>query len=131
MRRSPIGATVLLMFMWTMVVSIPAVLATHNAGNSHTTNGVYHGWVRNAAGSQYNFHAWTEHGHGSKWAAVIHADASHSHCSVHDNVDHVHCDATVGNCCNHGSGHDAPDGSTLRYNDGHGIELHTMEAILN
>lgn len=119
-----------LLVLATFVVA-PAVLATHNTGNSHTTNGIYHGWVRNAVASQYNFHAWTEHGHGSKFATVTHADGSHSHCGVIDNVDHVHCESLVGNCCNHDSGHKAPSGSAQRYNDGHGVELHEMEAILS
>jgi hypothetical protein len=103
-------------------------LATHSTFNDHSENAVWHGWQRSVSGDSYTFHAWTEHGHGSKYVSVVHDDVSHGHCGVVDNLDHVHCTAT-GLSLLHASGHDGPAGDRRTYNDGHGIPLHLMEAI--
>jgi len=100
--------------------------------NFHTTGNVYHGWWQDwdPARAKYQFHGWTEHGHGSKYASIVHQGATHSHCSVIDDKDHVHCNAWVGST-HHQSGHKAPSGGgdCADYGDGHGICLHTMEAL--
>lgn len=104
--------------------------AGHDVDNSHTINGVFHGYTRryHSFDGGYHFHAWSDHGHGSKNAYLQHDNAAHLHCTNTDNVDHVHCDAHV-STVNHSSGHDAPAGDRQRFNDGHGIDWHIMEAI--
>lgn len=124
-------ATCLLALAAATVGQAPAV-ASHDVDNSHTINGVYHGYTRryHSFDGGFHFHAWSDHGHGSKHASVRHTGATHTHCSNTDNVDHVHCDAHLGSV-SHESWHDGPAGSDRTYGDGHGIDLHNMEAILS
>lgn len=114
-----------------VAIQLP-VLANHDVDNSHTINGVFHGFTRryHSFDGGYHFHAWSDHGHGSKYASVHHTGATHRHCANSDNVDHVHCDAHL-NSTSHESWHDGPAGDNRTYGDGHGIDLHNMEAILS
>lgn len=113
-----------------LVLAPTTAIASHDVDNSHRINGVFHGYTRryHSFDGGYHFHAWSEHGHGSKNAYVQHDNAAHLHCTNTDNVDHVHCDAHVANV-NHSSAHDVPSGSRQRFDDGHGIDWHIMEAI--
>jgi hypothetical protein len=121
----------LLVLVFLMASQLP-VVANHDVDNSHTINGVFHGYTRryHSFDGGYHFHAWSDHGHGTKHAGVYHTGATHSHCLNTDNVDHVHCDAHL-NSISHESWHDGPAGDDRTYGDGHGIDLHNKEAILS
>ncbi|MGH9892552.1 MAG: hypothetical protein ACREA0_11310 [bacterium] len=129
-----LGALLGLILFVALLLGQAQVLAGHDTSNEHTNNGIYHGWVRryHAFDSGYHYHAWTEHGHGYKYVSGTHAGITHSHCDRLNNTDHVHCDYHVGGV-KHSSFHDAPGGGTAcdKFNDGHGICAHEMEAILS
>jgi glyoxylate utilization-related uncharacterized protein len=129
-RLGSFAATFAILVLVTLAVVASPATASHDVDNSHTTNGVFHGYTRryHAFDGGYHFHAWSDHGHGEKNAYIQHDNASHLHCNNVDNVDHVHCDAHV-STVNHSSAHDAPNGSSQTFNDGHGIGWHIMEAI--
>jgi hypothetical protein len=126
---------VLILFSSSILVasSSPAFAAcSFDKDNDHVVSGITHGWDRFFCqpANNYNYDAFTNHGHGDKYAALWHSDASHIHCDdIGNGSVNAFCSATVPNT-HHETFHDAPLGGCLnRYGDGHGIDCHDMEAL--
>jgi hypothetical protein len=119
--------------LFALIVLILVVFAAiaFAVSNHHVVQGIGHGWQRDPVGNDFNYHVWTQHGHGAnKFASLEHSDGSHTHCASLGDSDHVHCERNVANK-QHESGHDVRNpGGCDDYADGHGICIHLMEAII-
>jgi hypothetical protein len=107
-----------------------AICSSDNT-NSHTVGGVPHGWSRVFCqpSNDYTFTVWTNHGHGTKYVALVHAALEHTHC---DNLATGSTNATCsrsGLNVHHASFHGTGSSCYDRYNDGHGFDCHVMEAL--
>lgn len=118
-------------------VVLVAVDSAHAAcspdkSNSHTQGSVPHGWSRVFCqpANNYNFSAWTNHGHGQKCVAIWHSGASHLHCDqLASGSQNASCQA-YGINVHHYSWYDVAGVSCVdRYADGHGFDCHQMEAL--
>lgn len=121
-------ATALFTALFVTWASPAHAVCSSDAANNHTTGSVPHGWSRVFCqpANTYNFTAWTNHGHGTKYVALIHSAFTHTHC---DSLANASC-STSGLNINHGSWHEVASAScTDRFNDGHGFDCHEMEAL--
>jgi hypothetical protein len=105
-----------------------------SATSAHTPSGtgVFHGWDRVLIQPQcidYDFDAWTNHGHGDKYVALVHSTGTfHTHCdSLATGSQNASCSRTLSSK-QHMSFH-STDGTDGLYGDGHGISDHFMEAL--
>jgi hypothetical protein len=119
--------------LFALIVLIVVVFAAiaFAVSNHHVVKGIGHGWQRDPVGSNFNYHVWTQHGHGAnKTVQLWHSDTSHAHCTAVGDADHVHCESNVANK-RHESVHDVRNaGGCDEYADGHGICIHVMEEIV-
>lgn len=116
-----------------LVWSLPAyAVCSSDKTNNHTVGSVSHGWSRVFCqpANNYNFTAWTNHGHGTKFVEIAYNDTSHVHCSsIVSGSKNASCSKSGINS-SHMSGHDiATPTCTDRFNDRHGIDCHFMEAL--
>jgi hypothetical protein len=93
---------------------------------------VFHGWDRYFCqpANNYDFNAFTNHGHGKKYVALWHSGTTHLHCDDYVNgAADAFCSDIVNNT-SHYTWHDVADLScTDRMSDGHGFDCHSMEAL--
>lgn len=116
-----------------IVSSQPAFAAcSFDTDNDHTVGSVFHGWDRLFCqpANDYRFTAFTNHGHGTKHAALWHVGATHLHCdSLASGSSYATCTDTVNNT-NHETFHDRAGVScTDSFNDGHGFNCHFVESL--
>jgi hypothetical protein len=128
-----VGLVVVLVFA-TMVIPGPAASACQigvNRANNHTQGSVPHGWSRAWSCDHYNYNGWTNHGHGTKYVALVASPTGNILCdAVATGSTNASCRRNSGST-HIGSFHDtgpATGGCDL-FNDGHGICPHTMEPI--
>lgn len=120
--------------MFLAVVWAPPAFAvcSSDKSNQHTVGSVRHGWSRLFCqpGNTYTFTGFTNHGHGTKYAAIYHSDASHRHCEkLVTGSANAQCTAG-GLSASHFSFHEIAAGSCYdRMADGHGFDCHFMEAL--
>jgi hypothetical protein len=121
--------------LWAVVVlgGAPATACEPgtNANNTHSTNGIFHGWSRTWSCDHWVYQAVTSHGHGKKWAAIFNTNNNNILCYAYNSNDSTTCSVNS-TSKDRASFNDtgALDPPCAYYNDGHGICEHIMEKVL-
>lgn len=137
---------------WTQQRCEQAPAPSPGGTNSHTIGAIYHGISYTLLSGADRHHAWTEHSHSSKYAAVWHCNDDNPTCAdktkitfgcdnISTTVSHVDCDSyadrnSLGYHVTHQDGlvgkpcaSNDMEGPKDRFNDGHGMcDHHMLEA---
>lgn len=108
-----------------------ACVTNPGASNSHTSNGINHGWDRVWSCDHWVYHGWTDHGHGTKWVQVFNFSTNAGKCSdLESGSTNATCTAT-GSTNQIGTWNDTGSSANCDlFSDGHGICFHEMEPVL-